>query len=77
MIWSSPSEAVVITYFMENSACTIEDPHAVAVGPDISLRYKAVSPSGLYTASQSLHKLCFQFSGLTLREYKFSLRRMK
>ncbi len=76
-IWTSPSDAVVMVYFMENTACSIEDPHAVAVGPDISLRYTPVSASGAYTASVRLRKLEFRFSGFTQRRRQFSLRAMK
>jgi hypothetical protein len=77
MIWTSLYEAVVFVYFMENSACIIEDVHAVAIGPDISLRYTPKSPSDAYTPSVSLRKLRFHFTGLTQRRYQFSLRAMK
>jgi hypothetical protein len=74
MVWLNTNEAVVTALFMENGACSIEDPHAVAVGPDISLRYNSVSRSGAYMSSKTLRALRFQFSGLTQRQYGFSIR---
>jgi hypothetical protein len=77
MYWLKPGEAVVEVYFMANRAVEIEDPHAVAVGRDISLRYFTRSPSGAFTASVSLRKVVFAFVGLTPRSYRFSLRELK
>jgi hypothetical protein len=77
MYWLAPGEAVVEVYFMANRAVEIEDPHAVAVGRDISLRYFAHSPSGAFTASVSLRKLVFTFGGLTQRPYSFSLKELR
>lgn len=76
MYWLGPGEAVVEVYFMANGAVDIEDPHAVAVGRDISLRYFARSPSGAFTACKSLRKVVFTFVGLTQRSYSFSLREL-
>jgi hypothetical protein len=77
MYWLTPGEAVVEVYFMANRAVDIEDPHAVAVGRDISLRYFAQSPSGAFTASVSLRKVVFTFVGLTSRTYRFSLKELR
>lgn len=77
MYWLKPGEAVVEVYFMANGAVEIEDPHAVAVGRDISLRYFARSPSGAFTASVSLRKVVFTFSDLTQRSYSFSLKELR
>jgi len=77
MFWSSPSEATVAVYFMENHACSIADPHAVSVGPDISLRYSAVSSNGVATASVSLRKIVYRLRGLTQRRYGLSLKALK
>lgn len=77
LIWDNPGEAVLTVHFMENSGYSIDDPHAVSVGPDISVRYTPVSHGGMIMMSLSLRKLSFRFSGLTQREYKFSLRPLK
>jgi hypothetical protein len=77
MYWLTPGEAVVEVYFMANRAVDIQDPHAVAVGRDISLRYFAHSSSGAFTASVSLRKVVFTFAGLTSRTYRFSSRELK
>ena len=77
VLWSGITEAKIIAYFMENLAFTITDPHAVSVGPDISLRYSVESPSGAVAAGVSLRKLVFLFRGLTQRKYIFTLKRMK
>lgn len=76
MYWLKPGEAVVEVYFMANCAVEIEDPHAVAVGRDISLRYFARSPSGAFAACVSLRKVVFTFAGLTSRSYSFSLKEL-
>ncbi|HST59479.1 MAG TPA: hypothetical protein VLK84_12335 [Longimicrobium sp.] len=77
MYWLQPGEAVVEAYFMANCAVDIEDPHAVAVGRNVSLRYFARSPSGAFTACESLRKVVFTFVGLTQRSYSFSLRELR
>ena len=77
MLWSSPSEATVEAYFMENSGFSIVDPHAVYSGPDISLRYSVESPSGAVAAVMSLRKIVYQFRGLTQRKYEFAVRCVK
>lgn len=77
MYWLGQDQAIVEVYFMTNSAVEIEDLHAVAVGPDISLRYFTHSPSGAFTASLSIRKAIFRFSGLTQRSYQFSLKELK
>jgi predicted thioesterase len=74
VFWTGPADATVIAYFMENAAYEITDPHAVPVGPEISLRYAAHSPSGAAVAGVSLRKLVYRFRGLTQRKYVFSLR---
>ena len=74
MFWTSPADATVIAYFMENAAYAIADPHAVPVGPEISLRYAVHSPSGAAAASVTLRKLVYRFRGLTQRKYVFSVR---
>ena len=76
MLWTSPTTATVLVYFQENAAYTVVDPHAVSIGPNVSLRYTAHSPSGAATASVSLRKLVYRFTGLTQREYGFSLKRV-
>ena len=77
MYWFKPGEAVVEVYFMANTAVEIEDPHAVAVGREISLRYFARSPSGAFTGSVSLRRVVFRFVGLTQRSYPFSLKELR
>ena len=77
MLWTSPTDATLLVYFMENAASSILDPHAVSVGPAISLRYSTHSPSGAASASVSLRKLAYRFSGLTQRSYAFSLKPVK
>lgn len=77
MYWLPDGDAVVDVHFMVNRAFSVEDPHAVSVGPDISLRYVAHSASGAVTASVSLRRILFRFSGLTRRRYAFSLRELR
>ena len=74
IFWTGPTDATVIAYFMENIAYAITDPHAVPVGPEISLRYAVHSPSGAAAAGVDLRKLVYRFRGLTRRKYVFSLR---
>jgi hypothetical protein len=77
MFWTGLGDAVVIAYFMENIAYAITDPHAVAVGPEISLRYAVHSPSGAAAAGTTLRKRVYRVRGLTQRKYVFSLRARK
>ena len=77
MFWSSPTEATVVVYFMENLASRITDPHAVSIGPDVSLRYSVQSPSGAVAAGISLRKLVYRFRDLTQRKYEFTLKSVK
>ena len=74
VFWTGAADATVIAYFMENAAYAITDPHAVSVGPQISLRYAVHSPSGAAAAGVSLRKLVYRFRGLTQRKYVYSLR---
>ena len=74
VFWTGTADARVVAYFMENAAYAITDPHAVAVGPEISLRYSVHSPSGAAAASVSLRKLVYRFRGLTQRRYVFSVK---
>lgn len=74
LFWTGPTDATVVAYFMENIAHAIADPHAVAAGPDISLRYSVHSPSGAAAAGVSLRKLVYRFTGLTQRKYDFSVK---
>ena len=63
-----------MVHFMENGAYVITDPHAVAVGPNISLRYGPISPSGAAIAAVPLRKLVFYFPDFVGRPYQFSLK---
>lgn len=70
-------DTIVIVYFMENLAYAITDPHAVAVGPQVSLRYHPHSESGAAAAGVTLRKLVYRFEGRTAPKHAFSLRAMK
>ena len=77
LFWTSPSVAIVTVYFMENIAYSIVDPHAIAVGPDISLRYSVRSLSGAVAAGVTLRKVVYRFRGLGQRKFSFTVKSVK
>ena len=77
LFWLGPKGAKVVVHFMENGAYLVTDPHAVAVGPEISLRYVPISPSGAAMGSVSLRKLVFHFPDFVPRKYQFSLKALR
>jgi hypothetical protein len=74
MFWLPGGQALVDVYFMLGLGLEIFQPHAVPVGPDISLRYVAHSLSGAVAASRTLRRIVYRFADLSPRRHAFSLR---
>jgi len=56
------SQLKVTVYFMANTALKISGGIAKSVMGKVKLQYTAVTPSGAYTASQTLRKIVFTFT---------------
>jgi hypothetical protein len=72
--WTSPTEATVVAHFMANLAYEVCEPHAVAFGPHVELRYSTRSPSGAAAAGITLRKVVFRLRGLSQRKYEWKLK---
>ena len=70
-------ELHVIIYFMANDALEITGGIASTTMGKVILQYTAISPSGAYAASQSLHKIAFRFASPKGMPNKFEFKGQK